>query len=81
MFFGKLLPRNDDFFGMFNQHADHIVAAAHSFSRLVANYSDHELRQKYHREVDHAEGAADRLPAARTAKANGGSIADDSGNT
>ena len=61
MFFGKLLPRNDDFFGMFNQHADHIVAAAHSFSRLVANYSDHELRQKYHREVDHAEGAADRV--------------------
>ena len=61
MIFGKLLPRNDDFFGMFNQHADHIVEAAHAFAKLVANYADLELRQKYHREVDHAEGAADRV--------------------
>jgi uncharacterized protein Yka (UPF0111/DUF47 family) len=52
---------NDDFFGMFNQHADHIVEAAHAFAKLVANYADLELRQKYHREVDHAEGAADRV--------------------
>lgn len=61
MLFGKLLPRNDDFFAMFNQHADNIVKAAHAFSKLVANYADLELRQKYHREVDHAEGAADRV--------------------
>lgn len=61
MFFGKLLPRDTNFFAMFNQHADHIVSAAQSFSKLVANYSDLELREKYHREVDHAEGAADRV--------------------
>lgn len=61
MFFGKLLPRDTNFFTMFNQHADHIVSAAHAFSNLVANYSNPELREKYHREVDHAEGAADRV--------------------
>jgi len=46
---------------MFNQHADHIVSAAHSFAKLVANYGDLELREKYHREVNNAEGAADRV--------------------
>ena len=61
MFFGKLLPRDTNFFVMFNQHADHIVVAAKAFSNLVANYSDPELREKYHREVNHAEGAADRV--------------------
>ena len=61
MFFGKLLPRDTNYFGMFNQHADHIVVAAKAFSNLVANYSDPELREKYHREVNHAEGAADRV--------------------
>ncbi|MDR3370597.1 DUF47 domain-containing protein [Rhodoferax sp.] len=61
MFFGKLLPRDTNFFTMFNQHADYTVVAAKAFSNLVANYSDPELREKYHREVNHAEGAADRV--------------------
>jgi predicted phosphate transport protein (TIGR00153 family) len=61
VFFGKLLPRDDNFFNMFNQHADHIVEAAHAFSKLVANYSNLELREKFHKEVNHAEGAADRV--------------------
>lgn len=61
MFFGKLLPRDTNFFVMFNQHADHIVVAAKAFSNLVANYNDPELREKYHGEVNHAEGAADRV--------------------
>ena len=61
MFFGKLLPRDTNFFILFDQHADHIVAAAHAFSKLVANYADLELREKYHIEVNRAEGAADRV--------------------
>jgi predicted phosphate transport protein (TIGR00153 family) len=61
MFFGKLLPREGNFFEMFNQHADRIVEAAHAFSKLVANYSDHALRQKYNQDVDNAERAADRV--------------------
>lgn len=61
MFFGKLLPRDTNFFKLFNQHADHIVEAAHAFAKLVANYSDLPLREKYHREVNQAESAADRI--------------------
>jgi len=61
MLFGKLLPREGNFFEMFNQHADRIVEAAQAFSRLVANYSDLDLRAKYNQEVDDAERAADRV--------------------
>ena len=61
MLFGKLLPREGNFFEMFNQHADRIVEAAVSFSKLVAHYNDPILREKYATEVDHAERAADRV--------------------
>ena len=61
MIFGKLLPREGNFFEMFNQHADRIVEAAHAFSLLVANYSDVYLREKYNQDVDNAEHAADRV--------------------
>ncbi|MEO7954126.1 MAG: DUF47 domain-containing protein [Polaromonas sp.] len=61
MLFGKLLPREGNFFEMFNQHADRIVEAAHAFSKLVANYADVEKREAYNREVDNAERAADRI--------------------
>lgn len=61
MLFGKLLPREGNFFEMFNQHADRIVEAAHAFSQLVANYNDSHLREKYNADVDNAERAADRV--------------------
>jgi len=59
--FGKLLPREGNFFEMFNQHADRIVEAARAFSQLVANYGDAHLREQYNRDVDNAERAADRV--------------------
>ena len=61
MLFGKLLPREGNFFEMFDQHANRIVEAAHAFSNMVANYSDVEKREAYNREVDNAERAADRI--------------------
>lgn len=61
MLFAKLLPREGNFFEMFNQHAQRIVEAAHAFSKLVANYGDLALREKYNAEVDSAERAADRV--------------------
>ena len=61
MFFGKLLPREGNFFEMFNQHADRIVEAARAFSKLVENYNDLHLREQYNRDVDNAERAADRV--------------------
>ena len=61
MLFGKLLPREGNFFELFNQHADRIVEAARAFSQLVANYNDAHLREQYNRDVDNAERAADRV--------------------
>jgi len=61
MLFGKLLPREGNFFEMFNQHATRIVEAAHAFAKLVANYADPVLREQYTRQVDEAERAADRV--------------------
>jgi predicted phosphate transport protein (TIGR00153 family) len=61
MLFGKLMPRDGNFFELFNQHADKIVEAARAFSHLVANYSDPHLREQYNRDVDNAERAADRV--------------------
>jgi uncharacterized protein len=61
MLFRKLLPREGNFFEMFNQHADRIVEAARAFSSLVANYNDVHLREQYNRDVDNAERAADRV--------------------
>ena len=61
MLFGKLMPREGNFFEMFNQHADRIVEAARAFSQLVANYNDPHLREQYNRDVDNAERAADRI--------------------
>ncbi len=63
MLFGKLMPREGNFFEMFNQHADRIVEAARAFSQLVANYGDPHLREQYNRDVDNAERAADRVTA------------------
>src|SRR5688572_9068271 len=61
MLFKKLLPREGDFFAMFNQHADRIVEGARAFRLLVANYDDVALREQYAREVDAAERAADKV--------------------
>ena len=59
MIFGKLLPREGNFFELFNQHASQIVTAAHAFANLVKHYNDATLRDKYANEVDVAEHAAD----------------------
>lgn len=61
MLFGKFLPREGNFFEMFNQHADRIVEASHALSNMVANYDDLKKRESFNREVDIAERAADRI--------------------
>ncbi len=61
MLLAKLLPREGNFFEMFNQHADRIVEAARAFAKLVDNYGDTNLRQKFNQDVDNAERAADRV--------------------
>ena len=63
MLFGKLLPREGNFFELFNQHGNHIVEGARAFILLIQNYADPLLRDKYGNEVGHAERQADRVTA------------------
>jgi len=61
MLFSKLLPRENNFFELFNRHANYIIATAQAFGQLVAHYSDPQQREQHTREVDDAERAADRV--------------------
>ncbi|MBX9936134.1 MAG: DUF47 family protein [Burkholderiaceae bacterium] len=61
MLFSKLLPREGNFFEMFNHHADRIVESVQALAQLVANYNDEDLRHKYGQAVDSAEAAADLI--------------------
>ena len=63
MFFGKLLPREGNFFELFNAHGKHIADGGRAFMAMVRNYSDETLRAKYNAEVDFAEKQADRITA------------------
>jgi predicted phosphate transport protein (TIGR00153 family) len=63
MFFGKLLPREGNFFELFDQHGGYIVEGARSFILLIQNYADPVLREKYGNEVGDAERNADRITA------------------
>jgi predicted phosphate transport protein (TIGR00153 family) len=63
MLFGKLLPREGNFFTLFNHHGDFIVQGARAFMLLIQNYADPALREKYADEVGNAERQADRVTA------------------
>ncbi len=63
MLFGKLLPREGNFFELFNQHAAFIVEGARAFMLMIENYADLELREKYSDQVISAERAADKVTA------------------
>ena len=63
MLFGKLLPREGNFFELFNEHGNHIAEGARAFLKMIENYADPTLRQRHADEVDRAEHAADRVTA------------------
>ena len=63
MLFGKLLPREGNFFELFDQHGAYIVEGARAFILLIQNYGDLSLREKYANEVGSAERQADRITA------------------
>ena len=63
MLFGKLLPREGNFFELFNQHGTHIAEGARAFIRLIQHYADAELRDKHTGEVGTAERQADKITA------------------
>ena len=63
MWFSKLLPREGNFFELFNQHADRTAEGSRAFMAMIQNYNDVTLREKYASEVDVAERAADKMTA------------------
>ncbi len=63
MVFGRLLPKEGNFFELFNEHGNYIAVGARSFLAMVQNYNDRTLREKYAAEVDAAERAADKITA------------------
>ena len=63
MLFGKLLPREGNFFELFDQHGDYIVEGARAVIAMIQNYADLGLRDKYATEVGNAERHADRITA------------------
>ena len=63
MLFGRFLPREGNFFELFNQHGAHISKGARAFMQMIENYADPVLRQKYADEVDLAERQADKITA------------------
>lgn len=63
MLFGKLLPREGNFFELFDEHARRIVEGARAFTAMVQNYADPVLRGRHAAEVDTAERAADKVTA------------------
>ena len=63
MLFGKLLPREGNFFELFNEHGNKIAEGAQAFIQMLRNYSDPALREKYAAEVDAAERQADKVTA------------------
>jgi hypothetical protein len=56
--FGKLLPREGNFFELFNQHGRHIAEGSKAFLSLVEHYPDVEQREKRAAEVDRVMRAA-----------------------
>jgi predicted phosphate transport protein (TIGR00153 family) len=63
MLFGKLLPREGNFFELFNAHGVAIVTGSRAFLSMIHNYSDVALREKYANDVDVAEHEADKVTA------------------
>lgn len=63
MVFGKLLPRDGNFFELFNQHGQHIAEGARAFLAMVREYPNLQQRERYANEVGAAERAADKITA------------------
>jgi uncharacterized protein len=63
MVFGKLLPREGNFFELFNEHGQHIAEGARAFMAMVAEYGNVEQRERRAAEVGDAERAADKITA------------------
>ena len=58
MLFGKLLPREGNFFEMFNQHAERIVEGSRELAVMITDFTEIEKHAQY---IDAAERAAPKV--------------------
>lgn len=63
MLFGKLLPREGNFFELFNQHGAKIAEGAQALMGMLKQYDDAAARDKYAAVIHEAEHQADRIMA------------------
>ncbi len=63
MVFGRFLPREGNFFALFNEHGTHIAEGARSFLEMVRVYSDPTERERHAQAVGASERAADKVTA------------------
>ena len=63
MVFGRLLPREGNFFELFNQHGALIAEGARAFMAMVQHYDDEPERERHAKAVGDAERAADKITA------------------
>lgn len=63
MVFAKLLPRDANFFKLFDEHGRHIGDGARAFLEMVRHYAEPEVRDNRIAEIGAAEHAADRVTA------------------
>ncbi len=63
MVFGRLLPREGNFFELFNEHGKYIAEGANAFMLLVQHYEDPDARERNAIAVGAAERSADKVTA------------------
>jgi predicted phosphate transport protein (TIGR00153 family) len=59
--FGRLMPREGNFFELFDQHAGHIAAGSQALAQLMNEYGDVAARRQYIDAIDRAEKDADKI--------------------
>jgi uncharacterized protein len=63
MVFGRLLPKDGNFFALFNEHGKHIAEGARSFLDMVQAYGNEAERERHAAAVGASERAADKVTA------------------
>ena len=56
--FGRLMPREGNFFALFNAHAEHIVEGSRELAAMITTFTEVE---KHAQRIDTAEHAADKI--------------------
>jgi uncharacterized protein Yka (UPF0111/DUF47 family) len=56
--FGRLMPREGNFFELFNSHAERIVEGSHELAAMITSFTEVEKHAEY---IDAAERAADKI--------------------